>query len=107
MSAQTAGPRHGNQCGRERLRAGRAIVLCGCAARNRSRVSARHRRRSREATARESEAQMRYDRIRDMYSRQVVAKATLDEATAARDAAAARLVRRGPAGCRPGRRVLH
>lgn len=45
-----------------------------------------------EATARESEAQTRYDRIRDMYSRQVVAKATLDEATAARDAAAARLV---------------
>jgi membrane fusion protein, multidrug efflux system len=45
-----------------------------------------------EATAREAEAQTRYDRIRDMYSRQVVAKATLDEATAARDAAAARLV---------------
>jgi RND family efflux transporter MFP subunit len=44
-----------------------------------------------EAIARESEAQTRYERIRDMYSRQVVAKATLDEATAARDAAAARL----------------
>ena len=45
-----------------------------------------------EDAARESEAQTRYDRIRDMYSRQVVAKATLDEATAARDATVARLI---------------
>jgi RND family efflux transporter MFP subunit len=45
-----------------------------------------------EAAARESEAQTRYERIHDMYSRQVVAKVTLDEATAARDAAVARLV---------------
>lgn len=45
----------------------------------------------REATARETEAQIRYQRISDMYARQVVAKAMLDEATAARDAAAARL----------------
>jgi len=44
-----------------------------------------------EATAREAEAQVRYERIRDMYQRRVVAKATLDEATAERDAAVARL----------------
>jgi len=45
-----------------------------------------------EATAREAEAQTRYERIHDMYQRRVVAKATYDEATAGRDAAAARLV---------------
>lgn len=44
-----------------------------------------------EATAREAEAQTRYQRIHDMYERRVVAKATLDEASAARDAAVARL----------------
>ena len=44
-----------------------------------------------EATAREAEAQVRYERIRDMYQRRVVAKATYDEATAGRDAAVARL----------------
>jgi len=45
-----------------------------------------------EATAREAEAQVRYERIRDMYQRRVVAKATLDETSAARDAAVARLI---------------
>ena len=45
-----------------------------------------------EATAREAEAQTRYQRIYDMYQRKVVAKATLDEASAARDAAVARLL---------------
>jgi RND family efflux transporter MFP subunit len=45
----------------------------------------------REATAREAEAQTRYQRISDMYDRKVVAKAMLDEATANRDAAVARL----------------
>lgn len=45
----------------------------------------------REATAREAEAQQRYRRIADMYERKVVPKATLDEATANRDAAVARL----------------
>jgi len=45
----------------------------------------------REATVRESEARTRYQRIADMYERRVVAKATLDEATANRDATAARL----------------
>jgi RND family efflux transporter MFP subunit len=45
-----------------------------------------------EATARESEAQTHYERIRDMYDRRVVAKATLDEASAGRDAAVARLI---------------
>jgi RND family efflux transporter MFP subunit len=45
----------------------------------------------REATAREAEAQTRYQRIADMYDRKVVPKATLDEATANRDAAVARL----------------
>ncbi len=45
----------------------------------------------REATARETEAQTRYQRIADMYERKVVAKAMLDEATATRDAAVARL----------------
>ena len=45
----------------------------------------------REATAREAEAQTRYQRISDMYERKVVAKAMLDEATANRDAAVARL----------------
>jgi RND family efflux transporter MFP subunit len=45
----------------------------------------------REATAREAEAQTRYQRIADMYDRKVVPKATLDEATANRDSAVARL----------------
>ena len=45
----------------------------------------------REATARETEAQIRYRRVSDMYDRKVVAKAMLDEATATRDAAVARL----------------
>ena len=45
-----------------------------------------------EATAREAEAQLRYRRISDMYQRRVVAKATLDEASAARDAAVAQLI---------------
>lgn len=44
-----------------------------------------------EATAREAEAQTRHQRIADMYDRKVVPKATLDEATANRDAAVARL----------------
>jgi len=44
-----------------------------------------------EATAREAEAQTRYQRLADMYQRKVVPKATLDEATANRDAAVARL----------------
>ena len=43
-----------------------------------------------EATAREAEAQQRYQRINDMYQRRVVARATFDEASAARDAAVAR-----------------
>jgi len=45
----------------------------------------------REATAREAEAQSRYQRIADMYERKVVPKASLDEATANRDTAVARL----------------
>lgn len=45
----------------------------------------------REATAREAEAQTRYKRIADMYDRKVVPKATLDEISANRDAAVARL----------------
>ncbi|MFO1426035.1 MAG: efflux RND transporter periplasmic adaptor subunit [Steroidobacteraceae bacterium] len=45
----------------------------------------------REATARESEAQTRWQRISDMHARKVVPKAMLDEATANRDAAVARL----------------
>ena len=45
----------------------------------------------REATARESEARTRYQRIADMYDRKVVPKATLDEVTANKDAAVARL----------------
>jgi len=44
-----------------------------------------------EASARESEAQSRYQRIADMYERKVVPKATLDEVTANRDSAVARL----------------
>ncbi len=44
-----------------------------------------------EATAREAEAQANYRRISDMYQRKVVARATFDEATTARDAAVARL----------------
>lgn len=44
-----------------------------------------------EARARELEARTRYERIADMYERQVVPKATFDEATAARDSAVARL----------------
>jgi RND family efflux transporter MFP subunit len=45
----------------------------------------------REATSRETEAQTRFQRVSDMYARKVVAKAMLDEATTARDAAVARL----------------
>ena len=45
-----------------------------------------------EAQARAAEAQTRYGRIADMYERKVVPKATLDEATANRDSAVARLV---------------
>lgn len=45
----------------------------------------------REAAAREGEAQTRYKRIADMYERHVVAKAMLDEVSANRDAAVARL----------------
>jgi RND family efflux transporter MFP subunit len=45
-----------------------------------------------EATAREAEAQLRHQRISDMYQRRVVAKATLDETSAARDAAVAQLI---------------
>ena len=45
-----------------------------------------------EATAREAEAQVRFERIGDMYQRHVVAKATYDEASPARDAAVARLL---------------
>jgi RND family efflux transporter MFP subunit len=44
-----------------------------------------------EATAREAEAQTRYQRIADMYQRKVVPKAMLDETTANRDTAVARL----------------
>ena len=62
----------------------------------------------REATAREAEAQTRYQRIADMYDRKVVAKATLDEATANRDAAVARLAAAKAAlAKRAGRRRLH
>ncbi len=46
----------------------------------------------REATAREAEAQTRYQRIADMYERKVVAKATFDEVAANREAAVAHLV---------------
>ena len=45
----------------------------------------------REATARDTQAQTQYQRIADMYERKMVAKSMLDEATATRDAAAARL----------------
>jgi RND family efflux transporter MFP subunit len=45
----------------------------------------------REASAREAEALTRYRRIADMYDRKVVPKATLDEVTANKDAAVARL----------------
>jgi RND family efflux transporter MFP subunit len=43
------------------------------------------------ASAREADAQLRFERISDMYERRVVAKATLDEARAARDTAVAQL----------------
>lgn len=45
----------------------------------------------REAEAREAEAQTRFTRIADMYERKVVPRSALDEATANRDAAVARL----------------
>jgi RND family efflux transporter MFP subunit len=44
-----------------------------------------------EAIAREADAQSRYERIRAMYERKVVAKSQLDQAAAERDAAVARL----------------
>jgi RND family efflux transporter MFP subunit len=43
------------------------------------------------AAAREAQARAQYDRIADMYQRKVVARATYDEALAARDAATASL----------------
>jgi RND family efflux transporter MFP subunit len=43
------------------------------------------------AVAREAQAQAQFKRISDMYERKVVARATYDEASAARDAAAAQL----------------
>jgi membrane fusion protein, multidrug efflux system len=43
------------------------------------------------ATARDAQASAQFDRIRDMYERKVVARATYDEAVTARDAAAANL----------------
>lgn len=46
----------------------------------------------REASAREAEAQTHHRRIADMFERRMVARAMLDEATAGRDAAVARLV---------------
>ncbi len=45
----------------------------------------------REATAREAEAQTRYQRMAEMYDRRVVPKATLDEVAANRETAVARL----------------
>jgi len=45
----------------------------------------------REATAREAQAQIRYQRIAEMFDRKVVPKATFDEEIANRDAAVARL----------------
>ena len=45
----------------------------------------------REAAARETEAQTRYQRMADMYERKVVAKATFEEIAANREAAVARL----------------
>jgi RND family efflux transporter MFP subunit len=57
-----------------------------------------------EATAREAEAQTRWQRISDMHSRKVVPRAMLDEATANRDAAVARLnaARAGLSSAREG-----
>jgi RND family efflux transporter MFP subunit len=43
------------------------------------------------ALARNTQAQSQFERIRDMYERKVVARATFDEASTARDAAAAQL----------------
>jgi len=45
----------------------------------------------REATAREAEAQTRYQRMAEMYDRRVIPKATLDEVAMNREAAVARL----------------
>ncbi len=45
----------------------------------------------REATARETEAKQRFERVASMYANKLVAKAALDEATANRDAATAHL----------------
>jgi RND family efflux transporter MFP subunit len=45
----------------------------------------------RAATARDAQARAQFDRINDMYERKVVARATYDEALAARDAAGAGL----------------
>ncbi len=45
----------------------------------------------REATARDTEAKQRFDRVASMYEKKLVAKAALDEVTANRDAAVAHL----------------
>ena len=45
----------------------------------------------REATARETEARQRYERVVVMFEKQLVAKAAIDEASANRDAAVAHL----------------
>jgi RND family efflux transporter MFP subunit len=56
------------------------------------------------AVAREAQARSHFDRIADMYERKVVARATYDEALAARDAAAANVTaaRAGLASAREG-----
>jgi len=56
------------------------------------------------ATARDAQARAQHDRIHDMYERKVVARATYDEALAARDAAVAGLAsaRAGLAAAREG-----
>lgn len=45
----------------------------------------------REASSRQTEVQLRYQRIEDLYQHRVVAKASFDQAVAERDAAAARV----------------
>lgn len=56
------------------------------------------------ASARDAQARAQHDRIRDMYERKVVARATYDEAVAARDAASAGLAaaKAGLAAAREG-----
>ena len=103
VSAQTAGPHRRRPLRRERPVPAGAVIL---RIRSTEQVAGLTQAQAalKEATAREAEAQPRYQRINDMYQRRVVAKATLDEASAgARRGRRPAESRREPGSMRPAR----